>query len=297
VGGARVERSEVTVNATPTFGDPVSAEPTYTDVLPSVALNWAVTDAQNLRLGYSRTLSRPEYREIAPILYRNVLGDEQVRGNEALRRALIDNFDVRWELYPNSGEVLSVALFAKRFHDPIERVYLATSGTAIVTFVNARSAENYGVELEARKELGSLAPWLERVTAFTNATLMHSRIDIGTDLSSRTGDRRPMVGQAPYVLNAGLTYTGPENRASATLLYNVVGRRIVSAAEAPLPDAYEQPRHVLDFSLRLPLRRSWDLKLDAENLLDSPYEVRQGDVLREYYHQGRSLSLGVGVLR
>ncbi|HEX6749490.1 MAG TPA: TonB-dependent receptor [Longimicrobium sp.] len=295
VGGARVERSEVTVNATPTFGDPVRSEPRYTDVLPSVALNWALTDEANLRLSYSRTLSRPEYREIAPILYRNVLGDEEVRGNEELRRTLIDNFDLRWELYPGSGEVLSVALFAKRFTDPIERVYLATSGTPIVTFVNARGARNYGVEMEARRELGFVAPWLERMTFFTNATVMKSRIDIGTDISSQTNSRRPMVGQSPYVVNAGLTWTGGDRGTSATLLYNVAGRRIVSAAERPLPDSYEQPRSVLDFSLRLPLRRAMDLKVDAENLLDSPFEIRQGGVVRERYTTGRSLGLGIAV--
>jgi len=293
VGGARVERSEVTVHATPTFGDPVAAKPRYTDVLPSLALNWSLSDAQNLRLSFSRTLSRPEYREIAPILYRNVLGDEEVRGNETLRRTLIDNFDLRWELYPASGEVLSVALFAKRFDAPIERVYLATSGTPIVTFVNARAARNYGVEVEARRELGSVAPWLERMTFFTNATVMQSRIDIGTDVSSQTNARRPMVGQSPYVLNAGLTYAGEARGTSATLLYNVSGRRIVSAAEKPLPDSYEQPRSVLDFSLRLPLRRAVDLKVDAENLLDTPFEVRQGDLVRERYRTGRSFGFGV----
>lgn len=295
VGGARVEHSDVTVNATPALGDPVTANPAYTDVLPSIALNWAVTDAQNLRLSYSRTLSRPEYREIAPILYRNVLGDEEVKGNETLRRTTIDNFDLRWELYPNSGEVFSVALFAKNFTAPIERVYLATSGTPIVTFVNARGARNYGVELEARRELGFITPALSPLTFFTNATLMKSRIDIGTDISSQTNSRRPMVGQSPYVVNAGLTWTGEGRGTSATLLYNVAGRRIVSAAERPLPDSYEQPRHVLDFSVRLPLRRAVDLKVDAENLLDSPFEIRQGDLVRERYTTGRSLGIGVTV--
>jgi len=295
VGGARVERSEVTVHATPTFGDPVTANPTYTDVLPSLALNWAVSDQQNLRLSVSRTLSRPEYREIAPILYRNVLGDEEVRGNEDLRRTLIDNLDLRWELYPASGEVLSVALFAKRFTDPVERVYLATSGTPIVTFVNADAARNYGVEVEARRELGFLSPRLDRFAFFTNATVMKSRIDIGTDISSQTNSRRPMVGQSPYVVNAGLTYSGEERGMSATLLYNVAGKRIVSAAERPLPDSYEMPRSVLDFSLRVPLRRAVDLKVDAENLLDSPFEVRQGDLVRERYRTGRSLGFGVTV--
>ena len=136
------------------------------------------------------------------------------------------------------------------------------------------------------------AAW-EPLVVFANATLMHSEIEIGSNLlaSSKLSDERPMVGQAPYVVNAGLTYT-TDGQASATLLYNTVGRRIVSASEAPLPDVYEQPRHVVDFSVRLPVREALSLKLDAKNLFDSAFEITQGDVVREYYRAGRSLSLG-----
>ena len=141
---------------------PGDGQPGYTDVLPSLALNWAVTDAQNLRLSFSRTLSRPSTAR-SPQSSTQRARRRGVRGNETLRRTLIDNFDLRWELYPNSGEVLSVALFAKRFDAPIERVYLATSGTPIVTFVNARAARNYGVEVEARRERAR-CPLLERTT-------------------------------------------------------------------------------------------------------------------------------------
>ncbi|HYW09341.1 MAG TPA: TonB-dependent receptor [Longimicrobium sp.] len=295
VGGARVERSQVTVNSTPTTGKPVTTNPTYTDILPSAALNVTLTDAQNLRFSVSRTLSRPEYRELAPILYREVIGAENVFGNPDLKRALIDNADARWEWYPNSGEILSFGVFAKRFNDPIERVYVAASGTPLVTFVNAERAVNYGVEVEARKQLGSMAAVLEPLSVFANATVMRSEIRIGDAVSSKTRDNRPMVGQAPYVVNGGVTYTTSERGASATLLFNTVGRRIVNASEAPLPDVFEESRNVLDFSLRLPLRGSMELKLDAENLLDEPYEVRQGNVVREYYRAGRQFGLGVSL--
>ncbi|MDQ3555150.1 MAG: outer membrane beta-barrel protein [Gemmatimonadota bacterium] len=292
VGGARVEYSNVEVNAQPTTGRPTSTHPTYTDVLPSLAVNIGLTDRQNLRFSASRTLSRPEYRELSPILYREVIGAENVFGDPNLRRTLIQNYDVRYEWYPNTGEVLSFGVFAKRFRDPIERVYVAASGTALVTFVNARSAENYGVELEARKGLGTLAESLEPLSVFANATLMHSDIEIGGGVASRTNHQRAMVGQAPYVVNTGLTYASLGGGFSSTLLYNVVGRRIVAAAEAPLEDLYEQPRHVLDFSLRSALRRGLALRFDARNLLDEPYEVTQGALLREYYRSGRTFSLG-----
>jgi hypothetical protein len=295
VGGARIERSAFDLVAQSTIGSQAHpARPRYTDVLPSLALNVGLTDAQNLRFSVARTLARPEYRELANVQYREVLGGENVLGNPALRRSLIDNADIRWEWYPAAGEVLSLALFAKRFADPIERVYLATSGTSVVTFVNAQSAENYGVELELRKRLGFVAGPLEALTVFTNATLMNSSITIPTGASRKTNPSRAMVGQAPYVMNAGVTWAPESWRGtSATVLHNVVGRRIVSAGELPLPDVYELPRNVLDVSLRTGVSRGVSVKLDGRNLLDAPYEQVQGTVLREYYRSGRSLGVGL----
>jgi outer membrane receptor protein involved in Fe transport len=292
VGGARVEASRVRVDAQSTLGQAVRTEPRYTDVLPSAALNYSLTEDQNVRLSASQTLSRPEYRELAEVQYRDVLGGDNVVGNPDLRRALIRNADLRWEWYPRAGEVLSVGLFAKRFESPIELIYLATSGTRVLKYVNAESAKNYGVELEFRKGLGLLARWLNPFTAFANTTVMHSEVSVGTSDASRTNDKRPMVGQAPYVVNAGLTYTPVSADFSATLLYNRVGRRLTSAAEAPLPDVYEEARDGLDLSLRFPVAGGLAGRLDAKNLLDSPTTVTQGTVTREYYRAGRVFQLG-----
>jgi hypothetical protein len=123
---------------------------------------------------------------------------------------------------------------------------------------------------------------------------MRSDITLGNrGLASNTNDSRPMVGQAPYVLNGGVTYTSGSGRSSATLLFNRVGRRIVAAGAAPLPDNYEQARSVLDLSLRFPVVGSLAAKLDARNLLDSPFTVMQGDVVRERYSFGRVVSVGL----
>jgi outer membrane receptor protein involved in Fe transport len=289
IGGARLEYSHLQLDAAPTFGTPIRATPSYTDVLPSVALNVTLTPNQALRLSASQTLARPEYREVAPIEYRTRNG-EVVKGNAGLARTLIQNADARWEWYPNPGEALSVALFAKRFDSPIERTYRLTSGTRSTTFENADAAFNYGVELEARKGLGFLSQQLIGVAVFSNVTLMESEIDLG-NVASTTAERA-MVGQAPYVVNTGLTYASESGRLSGTVLYNVVGRRIYAASLPPLPDVYEEARHALDVSLRVPVSSALQFKLDAKNLLDDAYEVTQGSVLREYYTAGRVLSAG-----
>lgn len=295
VAGARVERSEVTVNAQSTLGQPVETSPSYTDVLPSVSLNWSPSEAHTFRLSASQTLSRPEYRELAPVQYREVLGGDNVVGNPDLVRSLIRNLDLRWEWYPGPSEAVTVALFAKHFQDPIERIFLGTSGTRIITFANAESAQNLGVELELRKGLGWIAESLESTTFFANATLMNSEITINQSLTGafQTAQNRSMVGQSPYVVNAGVTYANADNTLNATVLYNVAGRRINSAAELPLPNVYEEARHALDVSLRFPLLGGLKGKADIENILDSPYELVQGSVTREFYRTGRKVSFGM----
>ena len=293
ITGARVEYSDVLVRAEPTVGARSSTNPVFTDILPALALTWRPTDATNLRFSASQTVARPEYRELAPIMYREVIGFDNVFGNPALRRALIQNLDLRWEHYANAGEVVSVALFAKRFTDPIERVYQGSSGTRIITFLNADGADNYGVEFEARKSLGMIADALANVTLSTNATVMASSIRLAPGASAVTNTKRAMVGQAPYMFNTGLTWTSTSGRSSASVLYNVVGARVTEAGEVPLPDVKELERHVVDVSLRMPLGERLSLRADARNLLDAPYRFVQGPVTRESYRIGRAFTMGL----
>lgn len=295
IGGARLEQWDLSLDSEPVSRGIVRTERSNTDVLPSLAVNLRLSDVQNLRFSASRTLARPEYRELSPISYRDMLGEREVFGDSSLVRTLVENYDVRWELYPNSREVLSFGFFAKRFHDPIEQIDVATSGASQLSFTNADGATNYGVEVEARKRLGFLHPTLAPLGIYANATLMRSEIRTGgSTLSAMTNDDRPMVGQAPYVLNAGLTYADEEGALSATLLYNLVGKRMVSAAVMPLSeDSYELPQHMLDLSLRFPLYGSVSARMDLKNLLGAAHEERQGEVVRYRYEPGRVVSFGV----
>jgi TonB-dependent receptor len=293
IGGARLERDEVRVHAVSTLGSPVTTDKAWTDLLPSAALNVKLTQAQSVRLSVSRTLARPEYRELSPIASRDVIGGENVEGDPNLERTRIVNADLRWEWYPSSGEVVSLAVFGKRFDKPIERVYRAVSGTRTVFYLNADAADNYGVELELRKGMGMLARSLDALTAFTNVTLMQSTIELGETSASATNKDRRMVGQAPYVVNAGLTYSPVRGSTSATLLLNRIGERIDAAGDQPLPDVIEQARTALDFSLRFPVMRAISGRFDAKNLLDDPYETVQGTVVRESYRTGRIFQLGL----
>ena len=293
IGGARLESSRVEVDASSTLGNRVVTRPTFTDVLGSLAFNYKLTEAQNLRVSAARTLARPEYRELAPLTTRDVIGGVLLRGNADLVRTRIDNADLRWEWYPNAGEVLSAGVFAKRFQDPIERVYQPTSNGDIITFANADRATDYGVELEARKNLGFVADVLAPLSVFSNVTAMRSQVHLGASQASSTNASRRLVGQAPYVVNSGITYSSRSGTTSATLLYNRVGERIVNAGADPLPDVIEHPRDVMDLSLRLPVFASISARVDARNLLNARYIVTQGNVTREAWTTGRGFSFGL----
>ncbi len=296
IGGARVEDARLHVRSLTTQGDSSSPRLHNVDLLPAVALTLRLTATQNLRLAASQTLSRPEYRELSPVPYADILGGLTVFGNPGLRRALIRNLDARWEWYPGPSEVISVAVFAKQFDHPIEKVIVAQTGASALSFVNAAGASNFGVELELRRNLSFLSPGLLPLTVFANATLMRSRIRPGNDsIASNTNANRSMMGQAGYVVNAGLSYATPNGRLTATALYNVVGRRIVEVGQQPLPDASELPRHIVDASVQAHLGPRVALKLDAKNLLDAPYRVVQGSVTRLRYHAGRVVTLGVTI--
>jgi TonB-dependent receptor len=299
VGGARYESDRLEVGAASTLGNPVSTTKLWNDWLPSLAATVKLTDAQQLRLSASRTLARPEYRELSPIISRDVIGGENVQGDENLQRTNVTNLDLRWEMYPSAGEALSIAVFAKHFTNPIERVFGAGSGgTSFVFFTNAKAADNYGVELELRKGLGMFGSFLDPFSAFANATVMKSQIELASNTSAAaTNLSRRMVGQAPYVLNTGLTYTSRGTGTSATILFNRVGERIAAAGASPLPDVVDLPRNVLDFSLRSLLLNGTTLRLDLKNLLDSPYQTKQGTVVREYYRGGRIVALGLQINR
>jgi len=293
IAGARVEHSDVQVNTLATNGTPSVAAPVTTDVLPSVSINADLGRHQQIRLAATQTLSRPEYRELSDVCYFEMLGGLTSCGNPSLHRALIQNLDARWEWYPRGGEIVSVGLFAKHFDEPIERVLVATTGANTVGFVNTESAANYGLEVEVRKSLGMFGSAFLPFFAGVNATVMRSQINVGNaNVTSLTNTSRPMVGQSPYVVNASLGYLSGTGRLAATAFYNIVGRRIVEAGTQPLPDSYEEARSVLDLSLRYNLWHEVSLKVDARNLLDTPFLTTQGAVTRLRYTAGRTMAFG-----
>lgn len=292
IAGARVEDADITVSTALSNTSRFVSRLQNVDVLPALVLNIQMGASSQLRLSASQTLARPEYRELSPVQYLEVVGGQITRGNADLVRSLIQNYDIKFESFLASGELFSVGVFAKQFDRPIERIDLATGGQPFVSYFNATAATNFGVEAEFRKGLGSLLSALEPYSAFTNVTLMQSTIEVGDGASSNTNADRPMMGQAPWVVNFGLSRAGQAVGSSATLLYSAVGPRIYAAGTIPFPDVVEQPRHMVDLSVRLPMGERWGWKFDARNLLDAPFRLTQGPVTRESFRTGRQFTMG-----
>ena len=292
--GARAEQAQMDLATATLGGTAVDTTYRHFDVLPSAVVTVMLGESQNLRFAASQTLSRPEYRERAPVKYYDVIEDDLVEGRTDLRQATIRNGDVRWEWYPSPAELVSIGVFAKRFTDPIERVYINSAGGELLSFVNAKGAASTGLEVEVRQGLGRVAESLDALAVSVNATWMRSRIDIEDGgLSSLSNPSRPMYGQAPYVINGALSWTSEGGRTTATALFNRVGRRITGVGVGGIPDSYEQPRNAVDLSLRFPLVGALAASVDAKNLLDEQFLVTSGPLTRDRYTVGRTVSLGV----
>ncbi len=247
---------------------------TVIDLLPSLNLTYKFTSRFQWRASAARTVSRPEFRELAPFTFYNFLNDNLASGNPQLKRATINNYDTRLEYFPGKGQVISVSGFYKTFVNPIELLLrTGTSGTPELYFNNISKATSYGAELEYRMNLG----WMNRTdsnsvfsrtTFYTNASLIRSAADLSAfaGLEEYPGSTRPLQGQSPYILNVGLFYES-QKELVVNFSYNYVGQRIAIAGSIQEPSVWENGRHVLDFQIGKTWKDKYELKLNCADLL------------------------------
>jgi hypothetical protein len=292
-GGARVETTDLALVAASPFGtDGAPAEDVSrhdTDVLPATNVVLALSARTNLRAGYSYTLARPRFRELAPFTFNDFAARRSAQGNPDLVTTRIHNADVRIEWFPADTDVVSLRAFHKTFRDPIEMT-INTNRTTKPE--NTASATSWGAELEARTGLGRLARWLRPVRAGANLALVWSRIELDPEqVDDQTSARRPMQGQAPYTANASLGYD--DGSTELNVFYNVVGARIVQVGLSPMPDVYAQAAHQIDVSASRQLGAGLTLKLSARNLLAQNNRHRQGELT--VLEETRGVSAAVGL--
>lgn len=265
------------------------------DFFPSLNLIYALQEKQNLRVSYSRTIARPSFKELSfaqiidPVSNRIFNGGlfpiDDWDGN--LRETLINNVDLRWELFMNRGQLFTASFFYKQFSDPIELVRIPQAQTnPEFQPRNVGNGQLFGVELEFRKALDFIS---DKFSVNGNLTLVSSRLDMSeTELRNRRNnarngatidETRNMAGQAPWIVNAGMAYNDYEKGLDLGLFYNVKGRTLVVVGGGIDPDVFAEPFHSLNFNLNKAFGadRQWSANFSVSNIL--------GDKLEQYYRR------------
>jgi hypothetical protein len=271
VWGVRIEKYLQTIDSRLTETEYLSLNNQQTDILPSANFIFSINKKQNFRLSYSKTLNRPEFRELAPFGFYDFTTQFFTQGNPDLKIASIQNLDLRYELYPGKGQIFSFSYFNKKFTNPIEIQQEINNKT--VTYRNANSAKNSGIELEFRTLLSSIfksenTTVFDDITLFSNIAVIKSKVDLSNFNSGNTEKSRPLQGQSPYIFNAGLQYLNKDNGWALSTNINKAGNRITYASSEIKPAIWEKGRTFLDMQIAKSFyKNKLELKFNIQNIL------------------------------
>ena len=263
VWGLRVENFDQVIGSV-RKSDPRHIYSKVTDYLPGVNLTYKINNQTNFRLSGSQTVIRPEFRELSTFQFFDFDLGATVAGNTALVRTKVSNFDLRYELYPKAGELFTLGVFYKYFKNPIEAFFnVGAGGSSSYNFINADEANSFGIELEFRKKL-DFHPTFKNFTFQGNVSYIYNRVS-----SKNIPLDRPMQGQSPYLINAGIQYDIEKYGINTTLLFNQIGRRIVFVGGTDQPPIWENPRAVLDFQIaKKVIKNKGEVKLNIADIFN-----------------------------
>ena len=293
--GVRYEMSKQWVNY---FNDQSIAERrdlNANDLFPAMNLKYSFAKAQSLRFSFSRTITRPSFIEMAPFLYQESYGSSQIRGNKDLQNGYNYNIDLRYELFKDNGDMLSVTAYYKYLEAPIEQIQALSGGTTIQTFRNATDGLAAGVEVEFRKEIA------RELRIGANASYMYTNVKL-PEGGVYTNNQRALQGASPYLGNADITYSprfGEHRQLNAALVYNLQGPRIHSVGISGLGDVKQQPLHTLNLVGGFTFNEHLSVKLQVSDLLNQAVIFKQevpqtGETVEvERFKRGSSFEIGI----
>lgn len=252
-------------------------EQSYWDWLPSASLKWTPTKKMNVRLSYYRSINRPGFYEIVPY---QIMGEEyQEKGNPNLKRALIDNVDLRWEWFPSATEQVLAGVFYKYLQDPIEQVFVAADGKlgsgadAYYMPDNLGNAKNYGFEIDVVKYIRHFG--VKANYTYTHSTVTTTKREYkegSAEYKTGVTQTRPLVNQAPHTANLSLLYKDTNYGWNAQLAASYTGTKLALVSPFKDADQWDKAMFGLDFSMEKKFPCGVSVFLKANNLLDAKRE-------------------------
>jgi outer membrane receptor protein involved in Fe transport len=296
---------------------PVNVVRDTINLFPSANLAINLNEKNALRVAYGMSINRPEFREMAPFYFVDFDLNAGIYGNPSIKQAYIHNFDLRFEHYPSPNETFNIGAFYKYFRNPIEMVIMGNSPTQY-SFENVVSAYSYGLETDVRKSLGFISG-AENFSVILNAAFIKSKVQFPEGALQRN---RSLQGQSPYMINAGIFYYNDKNGLMVTMLYNIIGKRIVAVGRPSpnqwedIPNIYEMPRNVLDLAVSKKIGQKFEIKAGIKDILNGQVTMKQivnasvpmseinggtdnstkefkRDQITKSYHPGRYLTFGI----
>ncbi|EMY71812.1 TonB-dependent receptor [Leptospira vanthielii] len=278
------------------------------DVLPSANFVYEFLQDQNLRFGYTQTLTRPDFREMSPFAFTPYFGGDRIRGNPNLQRTYIHNFDFRYEYFMGGANYVAAGVFHKDLSNPIELIGQPVAGqiSPFFTYANANRATIRGVELDFRRE------FFDRFRFETNVFFIKSLVNVISweqftvgkagllDPNDRgfsydpTNIRRPLQGQSDFVANLKFdVYLNKLKTTTIGLYYNYFGDRIFIVGANGSPDAYERGVGLTDIVFSHKIDEKLDFKFAAKNVTDQRFKIYVKDELLNEEKLFRSYREGV----
>ncbi|MDD3807159.1 MAG: TonB-dependent receptor, partial [Candidatus Marinimicrobia bacterium] len=286
------------------YGQVIKTDRDETVLLPSLNLIYHDKKNQKVRVSYSNTVARPEFREMAPFEFQAFYGGNPIVGFPYLKTTRIRNYDIRYEKYKMAGEIFSTGIFFKNFTNPIEKVIIETADESYLTFQNADYAYTYGVEIDYRSYMPILPVDKGKIMVIFNVTLSQSQVKSPEKIQLFTGAttlnhsqtlKRPLQGQSNIILNASLNYTGLQG-ISSSISYNAFSPRLYALGSGDAPNEYEYPFH----SLNLTISKTFgalNVSLKMKNLLNSEMKFGFNKDGKRYitnqYHPGIGASVSL----
>ena len=281
--GLRTEYNLFNVNTADFSGQKVDVNRKYLDFLPSVNFSYE-WDKFKYRISASKTLARPEFREVANFAYYDFVRNAQLLGNTNLEKTDIYNIDIKLEYYPKQGENISAAFFIKDFKKPIEQIVADGSvpSNLLLTYMNPNQALLAGFEFEFRKKINN---WLD---AYTNSSIVNSEVVVN-------GRKRQLQGQSNYVVNGGLNFHKGKN--TINLSYNRVGDRISAVGFQGYDDIFENSRDIIDIVFLRKVGKG-EIKLAVGDIIAQPsvyYQKSRGNLIKTNNEQSISLTFNLNL--